>query len=391
MTKMPDDRLSSPARVPPSIGKIGSWLLIIPSTILAILAVELFSHVFLPPGTIQSFEMRRSAVFFDGRETIFRNQGDIFTYVPDSEIRNVTAFFPPDNDFQIEYDYRFRTNNFGLVQDADIVPERESLLLLGDSFTEGQGAEPWFRSISGEVDKLGFQPINGGLMGTGFSQWLKLERYLVASKVQIRKIVVLYIAGDYSRRVWNFTTADLQCLSNLSLCSLDDSIFFRLPPPNELSSWIAKLRTARAPMAKKSGLGAQFETLLPASYSVYEYVSGLSARVSKLIEVGQESRAAVAELIRMYGPGNVAFIHLPEKIEVEKGGLLGLNLRQKAVEELMEMSIEAAGGKVFDGLKLCQLTTMDYHVNDPHPNSAGYSKIASCTTNVIKEMMARGR
>jgi hypothetical protein len=352
--------------------------------VVGIVVVELFGHLFLPPSTIEGLGMRTSAIFFDGDDAIFRNQGDIFTYVPHRLIRNVTAFFP-DHDFSIEYDYRFGTNNFGLVQDADIVPERPSLLLLGDSFTEGQGAEPWFRLIAPEVEKLGLQPINGGLIGTGFGQWLKLERYLTASKVQIRKVVVLYIAGDYSRRVWNFTPAALQCLSNLSLCRIEDSVLYRLPSSDDLSSWIAKLRAVRPPMTQQSWLGAHVAAVLPLSYSVYQYLRTLNA------QMGQESRAAISELVRIYGPENVAFIHLPEKTEVESEGLINFvsNMRLIIVEMLIENSIKAAGAQVIDGAKLCRLTATDYYANDGHPNSAGYAKIASCTTGVIKEMIAR--
>jgi len=76
----------------------------------------------------------------------------------------------------------------------------------------------------------------------------------------------------------------------------------------------------------------------------------------------------------------VAFIHLPEKDEIENGpSNLGLRARH---------SIEDAGGKLFDGFKLCRLTTADYYPNDEHPNSAGYAKIAACFTSVLKEMVA---
>src|SRR4029077_1116528 len=186
-----------------------------------------------------------------------------------SEIRNVTGFLS-DNDFIVEYDYRFRTNNFGLVQDADIAPERDSLLLLGDSFTEGQGAEPWFRLVSPEIAKLGYQAINGGLMATGFEQWLKLDRYLAASKVRIEKIVVLFISDDYRRPVHNFRPDELRCLADLSLCRAAEDYLFRLPPGAELSSWIAKIRTARAPVLAKIHFRVRAEALLPASYHVYE-------------------------------------------------------------------------------------------------------------------------
>src|SRR5713101_6532518 len=120
---MTDDRLTNPSRNPTTIEKIGPWLLVIPSAIIGILMVELFCQLFCPSirSTQIVYKAIHRVIFFDGRGTIFRNQGDIFTYVPHSEIRNLTAFFS-DDDFDVEYDYHFQTNNFGLVQDADVMP-----------------------------------------------------------------------------------------------------------------------------------------------------------------------------------------------------------------------------------------------------------------------------
>jgi hypothetical protein len=385
---MASERSLTRARLPTLIEKIGSWLLIIPSIILGVLIVELSGHVFLSPRTNQSFDMRtRGVVFLDGSDAIFRNQGDIFTYVPHNQIRNVTGFLS-DNDFLIEYDYRFRTNNFGLVQDDDIVPERQSLLLLGDSFTEGQGAEPWFRSVSPEVSKLGFQAINGGLLATGFEQWLKLDRYLASNNVRIRKVVVLFISFGYGRPVLSFNPNDFQCLIDLRRCRFEDTFFYRLPPRDELSWWIAKIRAARAPTTKKSWLGGHVEALLPASYHVYRYLNNVSERfgnaanILRALGAEQQSHTAIAELIRIYGPQNVAFLHLPQKNEVENGAPIKLGWKARR-------AIEDAGGRLFDGFRLCRLTQADYYPNDEHPNRDGYAKISSCTTEVIKKMVTQ--
>src|SRR5207302_8077475 len=110
-------------RIGTLIKKGGSWLLVIPSVVLGILVVELLARAFLPLGVIHGVEQRmQRVVFLNGSDTIFRNQGEIFTYIPHNEIRNVTGFFS-EHDFKVEYEYRFRTNNFGLVQDDDIVPQ----------------------------------------------------------------------------------------------------------------------------------------------------------------------------------------------------------------------------------------------------------------------------
>jgi hypothetical protein len=125
-------------------------------------------------------------------------------------------------------------------------------------------------------------------------------------------------------------------------------------------------------------------SLLPASYRVYRYFKERVNRYFRerilFAQAEQESHAGIAELIRIYGAKNVAFIHLPQKDEVGQGpNSLGLKARR---------AIEDAGGKLFDGFKLCQLSGTDYFMNDEHPNKGGYSKIAACAANVINELVA---
>lgn len=378
---MTDERLTSQSAKPTLMRKMAPWLLIIPSTIIGILLFEIFSELFLPG--IRTANLQPPVIyFFDGRGTVFRDYGDIFTYAPHSDIRIVTVAYSDDS-FNTEYDYHIHTNNFGLVQDNDIIPDKPSLLLLGDSFTEGVGAEPWFRLVSPEIYKLGYQAVNGGLGGSGFGSWLKLEQYLAAAHIRIGKLVVLFISDDYHRPAWNVTPGELRCFSALSLCRVNENVYFRyrLPPAGELSSWVAKIRLGRAATSQ-----ARAQVLLPATYLVYKYVSerlplsrGARARMARDERGEQQSRAAIAEFIKRLGPENVAFIHLPEKGELNSGpDYLGLKARR---------SIQKAGGKFFDGFKLCGLTAADYHPNDQHPNSPGYVKIAACAMNVIKQMV----
>ncbi len=376
---MADDRHPNPSGRPTFIERFGAWLLVFPSVIIGILLVELLCWLFSPlTGNSQTKAMQR-VVFLDSNGSIFINHQDIFTYAPNVEMRNLTGFFSV-NDFNIEYDYKFRTNNLGLVQDADVRPEQESVLLLGDSFTEGQGAEPWFRLVSEEIDKLGYQGINGGIRGTGFEQWLMLERYLAAKNVRIRKLVVLFISDDYQRPVWNFTPAQLRCLSAMALCRLEESYLYRLPPREELSSWVTKIRATRMP--KKVWLVARASALLPASYRLYKYFRDRSQNqmsIARSESAEQQSRTAIATLIGRYGTHNVTFIHVPQKDEVDGPNDIGRKARQ---------AIEEADGKLFDGFKLCRLTASDYYSNDDHPNSAGYEKIAVCVNNVLKGVIA---
>jgi hypothetical protein len=363
---------------------IASIFLILASIVAGIVLVELLSYFFLPPLDGASvYHWNRRIMFFDGGETIFQNHGDIFTYVPNNEIRSLTVYFSDDG-FAVEYDYRFHANNYGLVQDADIVPARPSLLLLGDSFDEGQGAEPWFRQMGPLIDQLEYQVINGGLIGTGFEQWRKLEQYLGAESLQIRKLIVLFISDDYARGVWNFSPPVLRCLSALYSCRGDESLYFRLPARQELSSWVDKIRAFRTPppIAKYS-LDQRARQLLPASYHAYDYLSSQNSKIRRANErAGQRSRAAIFDMIERYGTENVAFMHVPQKDEANGPNELGL-MAQRAIRE--------AGGKLFDGFKLCRLAATDYRTLDGHPNEVGYGKIARCVAPVIRQMATAAR
>ena len=373
---MPDQSLAARSERSSLIQKLGSWLLIIPSMLIGIILVELFCELFVP-SLLTPSGLDRRVVFFDGHAPVFENHGDIFTYLPHSEFRQLVGFFS-DTDFSIEFDYRYKTNNYGLVQNSDIEPGRESLILLGDSFTEGQGAEPWFRLVSPLIGKLGYQPVNGGLLGTGFQQWLELDRYLLAKHIQIGKVVVLFISDDYHRPVWNMPPPLLACLTALSRCRTDESYFYRLPPAADMSSWIANVRRARGPARVRLKMHAS--ALLPASYSIYRHFR------QQLLFANAEggSHAAIAELTRLYGPENIVFIHLPEKDEIGRDGPDGLGLKARH-------AIEDAGARWFDGFTLCHMTTSDYHTNDEHPNQSGYHKIAACTANIIDELWSRTR
>src|SRR5690349_6834340 len=92
------------------------------------------------------YDWDRPIMFFDGPDSIFRNMGDIWTYVSNSSIFSRTIYFS-DSSYSTEYAYKFKTNNFGLVQESGLARGARSVLLLGDSFTEGLGAEPWFRQV----------------------------------------------------------------------------------------------------------------------------------------------------------------------------------------------------------------------------------------------------
>src|SRR5262245_40606519 len=213
-------------------------LLVVLSSLVAVVIVEASTHAYQ-----RMFPPFERIMFFDGPDSIFRNLDDIFTYVPNSYVFSQSIYFS-ESSYSTEYAYKFKTNNFGLVQDTDLVRGTKSVILLGDSFTEGQGSEPWFRQVAPQIERLNYQQINGGLLGTGFVQWWKLEQILSANEIAIAKLIVIFISGDVDRDIWNFSEAKLDCLRSIELCRGKET-FFRLPPATEFRRWVEMIRTAK--------------------------------------------------------------------------------------------------------------------------------------------------
>jgi hypothetical protein len=360
-----------------AIATIGLSLL---SALTGIVLVELFCHFFVPSVGHSIYEWERRVMFFDGAGSIFQNHGAVFTYTPHNDIRSIGIYFS-DQNFDVEYDYRFRTNNLGLVQDADVEPGRSSLLVLGDSFTEGQGAAPWFRQLVTQTGQLPYQLINGGLLGTGFAQWNLLDRYLATNKINTKKLLVLFISDDYRRAVGNIRQEVASCLDTLSACSdRDIYMMYRLPPAQDLPLWVDRIRTQRSAIRGAAGRAKELaRTLLPATHQIYRF---LKAKFSRNAIEDPASRVAIAELVQRYGAENVTFVHLPQKDETSGPNEIGRAARS---------AIEAVGGKLYDGFELCGLTQADYHVHDGHPNAQGYGKIARCVAPIVRGMAATDR
>ena len=218
------------------------------------------------------------------------------------------------------------------------------------------------------------------MIGTGFDQWRKLEQYLTAKHLQVQKLLVIFISDDYTRPVVNVSAHVLGCLQTGSSCP-DDSMYYRKPPAAELPLWVDKVRDYRARQITFLDTMARYSRrLLPATFQIHDYLAVKFS--SSSAPAKQRAREAIAYFIRKYGNDSVSFLHLPQKDELQGPGELGLQARR---------AIRDAGGTLYDGFTLCNLTIDDYHIHDGHPNGRGYEKIARCVGDVFRQMSTVGR
>ena len=293
----------------------------------------------------------------------------------------VAAYYDGNDGLINEFEYEFHTNNLGLVQKDDVEAGTPSALILGDSFTEGQGAEPWFEQVAPFFQERNLQPINGGLMGTGFRQWIVLHEYLRARNIIVKKLIVVWISDDYGRPLWNFPRRVLRCLSSYLNCYGDEE-FYGMPPDSERQAFLMKLRSTQDAREER-------HRLMPATTLAYGEARQLAARaLERLNERWRQSPelslvddppgpAHVKFFADRYGK-DVVFVHLPAQTEMDGPDEPGIAVRA---------AIKESGARFFDGYTRCGLTIADYHVHDGHPNAAGYAKIARCVREAAKEIL----
>ena len=347
------------------------------SILIGLSLFEVMAGIIITKELTNDHERSRRYMFFSATDGVpaFRNQGSIFTYSPNAIIR-ATTFYENGATFHKEYDYEFKTNNLGLVQKLDVDKVRPSILLLGDSFTEGQGATPWFYALEEGNNSKSMQLINGGLLGTGFAQWKLLHDQLEASSIQINRVVVPFISDDYQRVVWNFPDRVLSCLGDIEKCKGDEG-YFPQSKAIDAEAFLVDLKKFRyEEYSNKQAIKEQrfFRKYFPNLHFIWGYL-----KKDFKVRLSNTNSTAIELLIKKYGK-SIVFIHLPTQEELQYGNAPN-HLGQLAREK-----INSFGGKLIDGFNICGLESSDYLVNDPHPNPRGYKKISTCVDKAIREI-----
>lgn len=348
-----------------------STIAVVISAIAGIILVEIGGQL-LKYHKLSFTNQRFMFLSASGDGTIFNNIKTFFLHEPKTRIHVVTYYFL-NGAWVTEYDYYFNTNNLGLVQSVDIDLNKESILLLGDSFTQGVGAPPWTDELSKKISANNYQIVNGGVLATGFAQWLLLSQYLSEKGVNIRKLAVIFISDDYIRLVDNIGEHELSCLKNSKACAGVER-FLPLPKDNNLSKLLPEYYNAR--LKKEANRKPIYAKYIPTISGVIDGLMPDPYTTAPHIMEMQINGNAIDKFISTYND-NVIFIHIPQKDELRDGmWRFGLEARNR---------ILAKGGHVFDGFKQCGLTIQDYYEHDGHPNQKGYEKISKCVYMAIYE------
>ncbi len=350
--------------------------LILLSLIFIVTIIEYFLSLFV---TKQDYSNQRYMLFkSNNQNSVFKNIDGGFVYQPNTEIEN-TTFFYINNQWVKEFDYIMPTNNFGLVQTEDLYHEEKSILFLGDSYTEGVGAYPWFENLNKNFTSSKYQLINGGILGTGFESWFNLYNHLLNQNIEISKIVIIFTSDDYRRGIWNMHKNTLKCIENYKICKGDENFYGKPSSENEIN-FLEKLRNFRENDANQH----HKNIIINYIKKTFPELRSLNRTIRRKFDINKsptitKSNEIIKYFINKY-KDNALFIHIPTKFETlfDNKDLFG----KKTFE-----FIEKNNGNVVDLFGKCNLNKEDFHIYDGHPNAKGYDKISFCISSIIEKKL----
>ena len=304
---------------------------------------------------------------------VFKPYTNFFKYHSNKKILS-EVFYKINDDFIKEYSYEIITNNFGLVQNNNISREKDSILFLGDSFTEGQGYSAWINKFGGQFKM--YQIINGGLLGTGPKQFEYLENH-ISKNFKISKVIVLYLGDDLRRSILNFNKKNIVCLSNFEKCEGDENFYGFPLRINEPTQFLEKLEKFRTKHFKKE---ITFKTVRRDVKSFFLELYIIKVPKNFLKNRFYKSKnekilnnlSAFSNLIDKYND-NIIFIQLRQKEEI----LYGKRYETIFAEEFIK--------KKTNNHFVCNFNNKlsNFYKIDGHPNKKGYQALYECVSNIM--------
>lgn len=284
----------------------------------------------------------------------------------------------------LEYDYVMRTNNLGFAQDRDLACGKPTAMVLGDSFTEGMGAPPWFGAVENAGDAAGMQIANLGFLGTGVLNWRAMtDRY--AGCLTPAKALIVYISHDWFRPYFGFSDEQIACIDGNGPCVEPGHLWFPVADGAD-AAWL--IERAKTRDAARFAAGTWRDRLTRADIALrhrsYVFALARNAGVALLgigegrppADVFDQSTAAFAAIVAKFGRENVRLLFVPQADETATGQSNG---HSRIVAEWLAREGWSPAA--------CELANGDYLPFDRHPNAAGYRKIAQCVRLELSKLI----
>jgi hypothetical protein len=349
-------------------------IIIIISIIISLTTIE-FIFIFKNNNlnkNIKKFDPYNRFMLFEEGD-VFKNVESFFKYHSNKNILSKT-FYKDSDKWIEEYSYEISTNNFGLVQKNDLIKNKKSILLLGDSFVEGQGSSSWVNNFNGLYKD--YQIINGGIIGTGPQQFELIENH-ISKEFIVKKVIFFYIGDDIRRNIFNISQNTLDCLKDYKTCSGNENFYgfpFRNNNPIKFLNSLNEYRISQKndlPFFDK--LKVNIKKNLNNLYIIKIPINVLRQRFYKSKnEYIKRNFNSINNLFLKY-ENNIIFVQLKSKNEV----LYGKEYNSFYTENFIK--------KISKNHFSCNFNNNINFFNkiDMHPNKDGYNNLYQCVRKIL--------
>jgi hypothetical protein len=362
---------------------IKSLFIICFSSLLGFVTVEYSYRFILEKGSKNTLKYR-TMLFESGKN--FLNYEGYFKYFPNVEIRSLTLYSKLNpkvlEDIEVEYDYIIRTNNYGLVMQSNLIHNDRVFFVIGDSFTEGQGASPWFYDLENLYDVSPKKLVNLGILGTGPMQWENLARSLTKElMLNVDGSIVNIIPGDMSREVWTFKERELNCL-HYTLCDYNFgfqgyNFNFSEDYENIKLSIMKRLSVINGVSATQANSGTDLiKNFVKRSHVVSDlYTKFISDRKESPHKIFNETSLLA---LKDAANGNL-YVNLVSLKDVNSTNFANYIYARELVNFLEINNINYSW---------CDIPYAGFHTNDGHPNANGYKVLRKCTEDALSKLIS---
>lgn len=293
-----------------------------------------------------------------------RNIGGIWTFRPDTDIRQVGYFKRPFGDVFIDSDCRYVSDDAGFL-DNDAKGKIYDILLLGDSFTSGVTGCSWVRQLRAQMPTVSI--YSAALTGTGVENWAEELRYLTDQGYRFHHVIVIFIADDFFRPRYGWNERDLRCLHDLATCVPEDG-YYPLAPGVDVAA-VSRARAGRL------GFWTEARHWLKRNMWV-SYVVAYAAVQRLTTEASAITPATARDFDRIVAAaGSIELVKIDQKDEVA--------LHAPNGETIASDRFLAGRHRSYDR---CTLRYDEFDRYDTHPVRAGYAHLARCVAAVARRL-----
>jgi len=353
------------------IDKFKSIFIVCLSISITFVCIE-FSYRILKGLNKKSDFVNQTRLYESGNN--FQNFQNFFKYYSNTSIRSTALFSKVKptklSDLIIEYDYIISTNNAGLVMQKDLKNAEEVIYIVGDSFTEGQGASPWFYKMEEFYNNTNVKLVNLGILGTGPKQWNNLENFITNQfNLAVKGSVINIIPSDMTREVWVFKKKEITCLVSRVCNYLGGFQGFDF----EVNDNNYKIKKSLLDSFNNKIPKDNFKNFIKKSYvivDIYRYIKNfLKAPIIK------SNEEALLNLKR--AAKNNVFVNLISQKPIDSKKFSNNNLSKNLIKFLEKNKFD---------FKWCHIPSNGFHKNDGHPNEKGYIILRKCTEDALKAL-----